>query len=279
MKNKIFGLIICALLVAIPVLSACSGGGGTTTGATTSQATSSTTSQTTMSTTQTTTSSTTTSTPVSSTITTTTAGTTSTPTTTTTSTPATTTSPTTTAMTTFSTTGESLEDILGNAEGIDSVYYEMVTTGGGMAPQTSKVWIKGSKMKIETVVEGEKMITVLDDDVHTMKIYYESTGMVMVMNYEEQESALDETEGIIDYNPVILGTETYDGKVCTVVQYTIEGTVTKMWIWKQYGFPIKVEATTSDGTFVIEYKNIVFNSVSDDVFVLPAALTTMTMTF
>ncbi len=152
-------------------------------------------------------------------------------------------------------------------------------TGGGMESQTSKVWLKGNKMKVETVVEGERMITILDDDAHTMKMYYESSDMVMVMTYEPQDSALDETEGITEYNPVILGTETYDGKVCTVVQYTIEGTVTKMWIWKQYGFPIKIEATSSDGTYVIEYKNIVFNSVSDDVFVLPEATTTMTMTF
>jgi outer membrane lipoprotein-sorting protein len=155
----------------------------------------------------------------------------------------------------------------------------MVMTGGGMESQTSKVWLKGNKMKVETVVEGERMITILDDDAHTMKMYYESSDMVMVMTYEPQDSALDETEGITEYNPVILGTETYDGKVCTVVQYTIEGTVTKMWIWKQYGFPIKIEATSSDGTYVIEYKNIVFNSVSDDVFVLPEATTTMTMTF
>jgi outer membrane lipoprotein-sorting protein len=155
----------------------------------------------------------------------------------------------------------------------------MVTTGGGMDSQTSKVWLKGNKMKMEMDVDGEKIITILDDDAHTMKMYYESSGMLMIMTYEPQDSALDETEGITEYNPVILGTETYDGKVCTVVQYTIEGAVTKMWIWKQYGFPIKVEATTSDGTYVIEYKNIVFNSVSDDVFVLPEATTTMTMTY
>lgn len=155
----------------------------------------------------------------------------------------------------------------------------MVTTSTGMPSQTSKVWVKGNKMKIETVVEGEKMITVLDDDAHTTKVYYESSDMVMIMTYEPQESALDETEGITDYNPTILGTETYDGKVCLVVQYNIEGTVTKMWIWKQYGFTIKVEATTSDGIYIVEYKNIVFNSVSDDVFVLPEATTTMTMTF
>ncbi len=151
-------------------------------------------------------------------------------------------------------------------------------TSADMASQTSKVWIKGSKMKVETDAEGEKMITLWDDVANTMKIYYESSDMVMVMNYEEQESALDETDGIIDYNPVILGTETYDGKVCLIIQYTIEGTITKMWIWKQYGFPIKVETTSSEGNFVIEYNNIVFNKINDDVFVLPAALTTMTMT-
>lgn len=278
MKNKIFGLIICALLVAIPVLSSCNSGDGTTTSSTTPQSTTATTSQTTTAATQTTTptSSQTTSTPA--------ITTTSTPATTATSTPVTTTSPTTTSPTTTTTTtptttGESLEDILGKASGINSVYYEMVTTGGGMPAQTSKVWIKGNKMKVETVIDGEKMITILDDDAHTMKVYYESDGMVLVMTYQPQDSALDETEGIIDYNPVILGTETYDGKVCLVVQYNIEGTVTKMWIWKQYGFPIKVEATTSDGTYVVEYKNIVFNNVSDDAFVLPSGLTTMTMTF
>jgi hypothetical protein len=54
----------------------------------------------------------------------------------------------------------------------------MVMTGGGMESQTSKVWLKGNKMKIETVVEGEKMITILDDDAHTMKMYYESSNIL-----------------------------------------------------------------------------------------------------
>jgi outer membrane lipoprotein-sorting protein len=63
-----------------------------------------------------------------------------------------------------------------------------------------------------------------------------------------------------------------------VIQYTVEGATIKMWIWKQYGFPIKVETTSSRGTYIIEYRNVVFNSVTDDVFVLPSGLTTMTFT-
>jgi outer membrane lipoprotein-sorting protein len=154
----------------------------------------------------------------------------------------------------------------------------MVTTSADFPPQTTKVWFKGDKMRTEMNDEGETIITILDNNARTMYVYYESTGMVMVMNYQPQESALDETRGITDYNPVILGTETYDGKECMVIQYTIEGATIKMWIWKQYGFPIKVETTSSRGTYIIEYRNVVFNSVTDDVFVLPSGLTTMTFT-
>ena len=135
-------------------------------------------------------------------------------------------------------------------------------------------------MRQEIDTGGDTIVTIWDSDTHTMYQYTESTASVLIITYEPQESALDQTEGITDYNPVILGTETYDGKVCTVVQYTVEGTMTKMWLWKQYGFPIKVETTTSDGTYTVEYKNIVFNNVSDDVFSIPAYITiTMTMTF
>jgi hypothetical protein len=35
-----------------------------------------------------------------------------------------------------------------------------------------------------------------------------------------------------------------------------------MWIWKQYGIHHKMEVTSSEGTYTVEYKNIVFNSVT-----------------
>jgi len=83
---------------------------------------------------------------------------------------------------------------------------------------------------------------------------------------------VDDTEAISKYNPTIVGTDTIDGKKCTVVQYTIEGQTTKMWLWQDHGFPLRVEATTPQGKTTMEYKNIQFNDIPDSLFTLPAGV-------
>jgi len=79
-------------------------------------------------------------------------------------------------------------------------------------------------------------------------MYLPEQNIAMKVNYEEPESAIDEVQSITDYNPEIIGTETVDGKVCKVVKYTEitvqihdVSTFITMWIWKDKGFPIRVE--------------------------------------
>jgi outer membrane lipoprotein-sorting protein len=160
-------------------------------------------------------------------------------------------------------------DILGNATAITSVKYDMIITAEDNPPQTTKIWYKGNKMRMEMDMEGETAVILSNMDTMTMYMYYPDQNMAMKVTYDPQDTALDETEGITDYNPTILGTETLDGKVCLVVQYTYEGITTKMWIWKQYGFPIRAEVTSDEGLMVMEYKNIEFTNIDDSMFVLP----------
>ncbi len=232
----LFCLLMVCLLVAIPVLAACNGGTPTTTTPTTTTPT-------------------------------TTTPTTTTPTTTT----PTTTTPTTTTPTT--TPGETLEEILGRSTGFDSVKYDMLITSPGTPTMTTKVWMKNNKMKTETTVEGETVVMLIDIDAQTMYMYFPEQNMAMKMTFEMPESAIDEAQSIPDYNPVIIGTETMDGKVCLVIEYTIEGSTAKMWIWKEKGFPIRVEMTTTEGTVIMEYKNIDFSDIPDSEFELPAGVT------
>jgi len=105
-----------------------------------------------------------------------------------------------------------------------------------------------------------------------MYMYYPDQNMAMKVTYEPTESAVDEAQSIVDYNPVIIGHETLDGKVCLVVEYTVEGVTARMWIWEQYGFPIKIVSTTADGTVTVEYKNIEFIDIPDNMFELPAGV-------
>ena len=118
-------------------------------------------------------------------------------------------------------------------------------------------------------LEGQTAITLLDMDANTMYIYYPGQNMAIEMTYEPTESPIDESQSITNYNPTIIGTETLDGKVCLVVEYTADGVTTKMWIWKENGFPIRIETTTGEGKTVIELKNIDFSDIPDSEFELP----------
>ncbi len=65
------------------------------------------------------------------------------------------------------------------------------------------------------------------------------------------------------------GTAMINGKSCMVVQYMVGVAPAKMWLWQDYGLPIRVEATTTQGMTLMEYKNIQFGDIADSVFELP----------
>jgi outer membrane lipoprotein-sorting protein len=119
------------------------------------------------------------------------------------------------------------------------------------------------------VTEGQTIVTLTNFTTRIAYIYYPDQNMAMKATYEPTETALDKTEGIEQYNPEIIGTEMMDGKECLVIRYTIQGATTKMWIWKQYGFTIRIEVNDWQGLTVIEYKNISFSDIDDSVFELP----------
>jgi len=166
--------------------------------------------------------------------------------------------------------GETLGEILGRAQGIASVKYDMVITSPGMPAVTQTVKVKGNKMRTEMTMEGQTQIILIDFDARTMYMYMPEESMAMKVTFNPPaKSAVEEAQSVADYNPTVVGTETIDGKVCLVVEYTAEGATTKAWIWEEHGFPIRVEATTSEGTTIVEYKNIEFVDIPDSEFELP----------
>ncbi|MBN1862217.1 MAG: DUF4412 domain-containing protein [Dehalococcoidales bacterium] len=172
--------------------------------------------------------------------------------------------------------GDTLDDVIALASGIGSVKFDMIITGTGAPAVTSKVWLKGEKMKTETTMEGQTIINLIDHASRTMYMYMPEQNMAIKVTYEQaQGSPIDETLDINQYHPETLGTETVDGKVCLVVEYTVQGASTKMWIWQEHGFPIKVVTVSDQGTTTIEYKNIEFTSIPDSEFELPPGVEIM----
>ncbi len=135
--------------------------------------------------------------------------------------------------------------------------------------------LKNNKMRMEFTAEGQTTVQLVDWDARLMYMYIPAQNMAMKMDISK--AGASPTESITEYKPVVIGTETLDGKVCLVVEYMAEGTKTKSWIWKEKGFPIRMETAGPQGTSVMEFKNIEFVDIPDSVFQLPAGVQIVAM--
>jgi hypothetical protein len=181
------------------------------------------------------------------------------------------------AGTTSSSGGDTLSSILAKTGSNGAMTFDMVMTIPSQPVLTEKVQVKNNKMRAEMTVSGQTIISFIDTSAKTMIQYMPAQNIATVMDYSKAPSSPTDTNSLQSYNPVVTGTETIDGKVCMVIEYTTSQGKTKAWIWKDRGFPIRIEATTSQGLTVIEYKNIVFADIADSVFQLPAGATTMSI--
>jgi len=147
---------------------------------------------------------------------------------------------------------------------------------------TSKiVWEKGNKMRCQLVVKGEASdIYILDSDEEVAYQYVPETNRAREVDFHLARTMAGEpiTETvrtfIESYEEVgmqSIETETIDGKVCTVLGMSVPGVAEKkMWIWHEYGLPIREEMTIPYGTSRTEMRNIELDPIPDSMFELPA---------
>lgn len=175
---------------------------------------------------------------------------------------------TTSAATTTQTSGGSVSDLLGRAAGIASWKCDVVTTAADNSVTTSTMFVKNKKMRIESSIQGQNTVTLIDIDAKTMYIYTPAQNTAIKMDFNQApQSAIGSS--IAQYNPIIIGSETLDGKLCQIIQYTANGVVTKEWIWDAKGLPVRLQTVSSSGTSTTDYKNYDFSDLSDSLFVLP----------
>jgi len=189
-----------------------------------------------------------------------------------------TTAPTTTNPATTTASSASLTDILGLSTQIGSMKYDMTVTAPGSPVVTQTIWVKKSKMRTEVSAQGQTTILIMDAQAMTMYTYIPAQNMAMKMAWNPTtKSATEEAISVTGYHPVTVGTETIEGKVCTIVEYTVDGKTAKMWLWQQHGIPLRVEAQSPQGLVVMEYKNISFEDIPDSMFTLPDGVQIVSM--
>jgi cytoskeletal protein RodZ len=185
--------------------------------------------------------------------------------------------PTTTGKTTAPTTtetGKALNDLLSLSANVGSIKYDMSTSGTSIPTTTTTVWAKNNRKRMEMTQQGMNIVMLIDTSARTMYTFMPAQNLAMKIPFDSAQvpnSPADDTASIQDSNARIISTETIDGKVCAVVEFTSGQVSGRMWIWQEKGLPIRVEA----GGITVEYKNLDFADIPDSMFELPAGVTIM----
>lgn len=167
-----------------------------------------------------------------------------------------------------------LVEVLAKAENIDSLKYN-IEVNDINETFIMRFWQKELKMRIEMSVDGQEIVNLIDIEENIMYMFLPVENMAtkidIAMAGEIIENSIKEqADLLLSYNPIIVGEETIDGKECLVIEYSVDNEKTKMWVWKEYGLPIKAETLTEQGEMIkTEIKNIEIIDIPDNVFELP----------
>jgi hypothetical protein len=172
--------------------------------------------------------------------------------------------------------GGSLTDILGRSASIPYWQCDVVeTTALTAAPSANGTttyhwWVKGNKEKIDITVQGKETIQLIDFDTLTDIEYSpaQNTATESKIDPSSQSTARD-PNSILQYNPAVVGTETINGNLCEIIQYTNNGTTTKIWLWEAKGLALRTIMTSSQGSYTLDCKNYDFSAIPDSTFILP----------
>jgi len=186
-------------------------------------------------------------------------------------------------------TKESIYDILTKAETIGPVQYETVgsvtITGSPQDVTTeisAKVWQNLPYMRIDssTVDTTTKMV------VHPDAVYFYNTSQnkyermtTEALATQFTQKSFKELSKEVRENTTLreLETEMFDGKLTTIIEYSIEVSGTpftvKSWIWNEKGVSLKDETITKVGGFTtitkVENRNFLFGDIPDGIFEVP----------
>ncbi len=152
--------------------------------------------------------------------------------------------------------------------------YVQTTSGTGVVnPQTKVVKIKDNKVRMEMESRYGKAITIIDGK--TIYSYVPSKNKAVKL----KSNASYGMEVLADYKAYlrrldakIVGSQTIDARQCDIYEYTDPRIKmpSKVWLWKEKGFPIKVETQVPDGTVTTVMSDVeVGVPIDDSLFVLP----------
>ncbi len=159
--------------------------------------------------------------------------------------------------------------------------YTVTTSDGKTASGT--MWKQSDMMKMETTVNGQQAVMIINYADNTMIEYQPARNMGVKMKLPStSQDASSYLNGVDPSTVQDLGTAVINGETCRVIQYAMASaptTTIKMWLSEDQGIPVHMVSTAADGkTTTLDYTNINVGPLPSDTFSVPAGITIRDMT-
>jgi len=169
----------------------------------------------------------------------------------------------------------SVDELFSRGKQVQGMSYDYILTAPS-GTMSGKVWLQGSKIKTETTIAGQHMISFFDRDTNTVITYYPDQNKAVKLSAGSRQKNVqtpsEYTGGVDPAKSKIVETVVYDGARCRVVAVTgADGREEmRLWVREDCGLPVRVEVTSASGEkTVMEYKNLQVGSLPTETFELP----------
>lgn len=170
-----------------------------------------------------------------------------------------------------------ISDMINQGTQITEMTYEIKTTGEGISYE-SEVWLKDKKMKTDTTMNGQRMISFFDMTNSEIITYMPDQKIATKMKMDQYEgedniTPVNYLQGLSGVEYITqAGNETINGLDCKVITITEpEGTI-KEWLSVKYGIVVKSEQKINGQVSTTEFKNFKIGpgTVSDNDLTVPS---------
>jgi hypothetical protein len=167
------------------------------------------------------------------------------------------------------------KDLIARSSGVEGLSY-LVVTKYPMWSHESRVWLQGNLIRTETVVDGETLILVVDSQNGELLSYDGAENTVTRMSLGEGYAAVESPlEYVRNLDPAewVQGEVAFlDGRRCRqFIREEADGQ-TVLYLWEEFGLPLRVESTVNGYTTVTEFREMEVGLLPEDVFHLPAGV-------
>jgi outer membrane lipoprotein-sorting protein len=170
---------------------------------------------------------------------------------------------------------EIISSLITKSQKIKEMSYDMLMIGAGLSFE-SKAWLKGNMLKTDSVLNGQRVISIFDLTKGEVLSYLPGDNIATKMKMEEYQgqdgtTPVDYTQELAKADFRLAGTETVNNMDCKVLKIISVEDSYKMWLSTEYGMVVKIEEGLQGQGVTVEFKNIEVGegSVADNTFKIP----------